>query len=964
MKTTVKALAVLMAAILPLSLPGCFFSGGASANAALLKPARAYRLNDEEAAAQWLAFDPRSVVYEQSFNALPAAAGLGCTLTVTLPADGGYHILLEYSSDEMSLFENTAVVTANGFSVVCSLPFLWADAPGEMMTDRYGGEIVPEQHRLTAASSAWLEDYGRLSREPVLFPLAEGENEISLIPQNQDITLLSVRVIQPARELSYAEYRAKYADMPEYGGMVTVEGEHYRLKSDSYIRGRNISNTSVVPQNPYVKLINAIDDKSFKTAGQKLLYEADVPADGWYSLTVKYCQPLKAGGAVYRTVETDGAVPFAEMRDVPFTHTGMNKYQNKTLNRQIYLTQGVHTIAFKVTAGPLDAAVAELLRVIGEINDTGVVMRKIKGSNSDDTAKIDVNRTWDILQYMPDILDKLADWQDRIATVYNDLKELSGTEPSFAGDLRLAVQNLSRLASEPREIPNRSALLSDDSGSAAQLAANVLQKLTEQNMSIDRFYLHGADVKLPSPKAGFWAGIGTGIRQFFHSFSPAVNESADVKNSGGALTVWFGRPSQFVEALRILTAQDFTAKTGIDVVFSIMPDEKKITLANSTGNNPDVALGLSYYRPAEFAMRGMAKNLLEFDGFLDWYGEEYNLESLSPMAYEDGLYGASETQEFYVLFYRRDILDSLGLDVPDTWDDVKRMMPTLLRSSMNFNHPLANNVGYKSFEATGMFIFQNGGNYYAPDGLTANFNEPATLRGLREMTGLYLTYGLVQNVPNFFNAFRSGSVPIGISNFSTYLQLQLAAPELAGRWDIALVPGTVGEDGAIRRYYSADTTCAIIFNNSNRPDEAYAFIQWWLSSETQLKYAQSLQMKYGPDYIWNTGNHKAFSQMAYPLKHKEMILEQWQWQKEALRHPASYILEREVSNAWIDIVTKGVSFQPRIDDALLAANREMRRKLIEFGYLDRHGNRLKEYNVHLIDKIMAERKGGASGGSP
>ena len=118
-----------------------------------------------------------------------------------------------------------------------------------------------------------------------------------------------------------------------------------------------------------------------------------------------------------------------------------------------------------------------------------------------------------------------------------------------------------------------------------------------------------------------------------------------------------------------------------------MPDEKKITLANSTGSNPDLALGLSYYRPAEFAMRGMAVDLLEFDDFLDWYGAEYNLRALAPMAYEDGVYGASETQEFYVLFYRKDILDSLGLTVPDTWEDVKAMMPVLHRNAMNFNLP-------------------------------------------------------------------------------------------------------------------------------------------------------------------------------------------------------------------------------------------------------------------------------------
>ena len=177
------------------------------------------------------------------------------------------------------------------------------------------------------------------------------------------------------------------------------------------------------------------------------------------------------------------------------------------------------------------------------------------------------------------------------------------------------------------------------------------------------------------------------------------------------------------------------------------------------------------------------------------------------------------------------------------------------------------------------------------------------------MVDLYQVYGLAQNIPNFFNAFRSGTVPIGVSNFATYLQLQVGAPELNGRWDIALVPGTKQENGDICRYWSADTTSAMIFANTQKKTQAYEFLKWWLSSETQLRYANDLQMKYGSDYIWNTANHEALGGMSYPLAHKKIILEQWNWQKEALRHPASYILEREVSNAWIAIVTEGAEFQ-------------------------------------------------------
>lgn len=975
-----RAGAGLLAASLLLSLNGC--SGGTHAADSEITP-RTYRLDDQAVSQKWVSYRAQDVAAELQLSSPDAqVSGDGvkkqadgvllpvdtaCEIILNVPDPGEYWVLAEYEPVSINMFENPVAVSLGGTKATCSLPFLWEDDITEARTDRYGNEIVPDQRETDAPSLCYLENYERFSRTPIRFSLQKGENTLNITPQNQDILLRSLRLIRPSDDLSYAEYRAQYTDAVEFDGLLQIEGEDYRVKSDSYIRGRNVQNTSLTPNNAYIKLINATDDKSNKTMGQKVLYEVQVPQDGWYSLSFKYSQPLKSGGVVYRTIEVDGAVPFAEARDMAFVHTGIDLYGNATLGGDkplgIYLTQGLHTIAFKVTAGPMDALYQELLAIVNEINDTGIQMKRIKGSNSDDTAAVDTNRTWDILQYMPDILTDLQDWQDRLHRVYQTLEELAGEEPSFASDISLAAQNLERLASEPREIPNRMSLLSDDSSSAAQLLALTLTKIYDQNLSVDCFYLHGSDTKLPSPRAGFWSGLATGAQQFFYSFSPVMNEAVDVKNSDGALTVWINKPSQYVEALRELTAQTFTEQTGIDVVYSIMPDEKKITLANSTGSNPDIALGLSYYRPAEFAMRGMAKNLLEFDDFLDWYGDEYNLEALAPLAYEDGIYGASETQDFYVLFYRTDILESLGLEVPDTWDDVKQMMPALHRNAMNFNLPLANNVGYKSFEATGAFLFQNGGDYYSADGFTSNFRDPNTLKGLREMTDLYKVYGLIQNVPNFFNAFRSGSVPIGVSNFSTYLQLQMSAPELVGRWDIALVPGTVQEDKTIARYYSADATSAMIFSNTCMPEESYKFLKWWLSSDTQIEYATSLQMKYGPDYVWNTANHAAFAQMSYPRKHKAIILEQWNWQKEALRHPASYILEREVSNAWIDIVTKGASFQPRIDEATLAADREMKRKLTEFGYYDDAGNKLKEYNVHLIDDLIAQREGKEGAGS-
>lgn len=78
-------------------------------------------------------------------------------------------------------------------------------------------------------------------------------------------------------------------------------------------------------------------------------------------------------------------------------------------------------------------------------------------------------------------------------------------------------------------------------------------------------------------------------------------------------------------------------------------------------------------------------------------------------------------------------------------------------------------------------------------------------------------------------------------------------------------------------------------------------------------------------------------------EHKKIILEQWEWQKEAPRHPANYMVERSVSNIWNDVVVNGKELSDAIDSASLVSNREIERKLEEFGYMDGNGELVKPF---------------------
>ena len=128
-------------------------------------------------------------------------------------------------------------------------------------------------------------------------------------------------------------------------------------------------------------------------------------------------------------------------------------------------------------------------------------------------------------------------------------------------------------------------------------------------------------------------------------------------------------------------------------------------------------------------------------------------------------------------------------------------------------------------------------------------------------------------------------------------------------------------------------------------------MDWWTSTETQAEFGQMLQIMYGDEYIWPTANLEAFGQLPYPTKDKDVIMEQASYILEAPRLLGSYMMERELSNAFNDIVVNGKSLRSRVDDVVKIVDRETRRKLEEFEFIDSEGNVIEEYAIPSVDKV-------------
>ncbi len=118
----------------------------------------------------------------------------------------------------------------------------------------------------------------------------------------------------------------------------------------------------------------------------------------------------------------------------------------------------------------------------------------------------------------------------------------------------------------------------------------------------------------------------------------------------------------------------------------------------------------------------------------------------------------------------------------------------------------------------------------------------------------------------------------------------------------------------------------------------------------QTNFQDQLILRYGPEYLWSSANLEAFANNSFSAAHKAVILEQWQWLQEPVKLPGSYMLERELSNVWNKIVFDGVNPRVAIDRAVILVNREIMRKMEEFGYME-NGIKIKAYKVPTIEMV-------------
>lgn len=799
--------------------------------------------------------------------------------------------------------------------------------------DIFGNDIRPSQIELPKWNTSYIRDNSGYITEPYLFYFSKGVNEIEFISIREGM-LIGEFILEPIKELkSYEEIKAIY-DSNGYevvNESVRLEAEHaiYTTSPTLYpLNDRTSAKTSTSSPNKII--LNTIGGDNWRVNGNKIAWEIKVPKTGLYEISTRVKQNIAKGMTVSRNIYINGEIPFKELENFEFKQSGDWRLQTLGTKKEsflFYLQEGKNELVMETSLGNYGILLSEINNSIVKLN---TIYREIIVFTG---AQPDEHRDYQLHLRMPDLVDRLVLERDMLVNIRRALIDLAGSKSEKTGILDTFILQLNDFIKKPSSIHKKLAAFESNVASLGTLVT----LLDQQPLEIDYFIIHGSDVKLERAKANMFEKAWYSIRRFFASFT--TNYAAVGKTSADAtetIEVWITMGQDQTNILRKLIDESFTPNKDIQVDLKLVSGAALLP-ATLSGVGPDVSIGIGGSVPVNYAMRGAAYDLTKFPDYEEVVSQFYP-SAIVPFTYQGGVYAMPETQTFLMMFYRTDIFEDYGFKVPETWDDVIALIPNLQKYNLEFYLPIpASQAGVMNLPPNPIFstlFYQHDGNFYLKDGKESGFNEGEGPEVFKFWTEFYTDYSFPLTA-NFPNRFRSGQMPIGITYYNLYNTLAVFAPEIRGRWDFDLVPGTKYIDEhsneQIRRETVASSSGTMMLAQTKHKEASWEFIKWWTNTETQVRFGRELEGILGAAARYPTANIAAMQQLPWRVVERDKLNEQWAWTRGIPETPGSYMTGRHLDNAFRRVINDSANPRETIYDYVLIINRELQMKRKEFG---------------------------------
>ena len=860
-------------------------------------------------------------MYEFGISYYPVA-GNGSSIQRSFFVDG------ELSYRELSLIEFSRV---------------WVNTSDIWDEDNQGNDLKPTQMEAPEWLFSRFYDQDGYVTEPLSIFLTKGKHEITVVSRREPMILHSIYL---QNEESLFDYKTVYEQQKKdgvsdtSGQSIEIQAEYATKKSSRMLYPvQDQSSPAITPYSAKELKNNSIGGNSWRLTGQWIEWEFDADADGFYNITLHSKQNFVKGIYVSRKIMIDGEVPFEELNHYGFTYD--STWKMTTLSDasgepyRFYLNKGHHTLRMQVVLGDFAGVISDVQSIVTELNSEYRKIIRITGVSPDEY------RDYQIEKRLPELEGELKVIRDELDEVLNTLDTLgvAGSEETVIITMR---DQLNEILRDTEKITKMVKAFKTNVSALGTWITNAQQ----QPLQLDAIYITSPDQKVTEENGSVAAGVVHEFKKLFYSFIVDYNAIGNVAEEGEdsrTITVWIGSGRDQANVIKALIDETFTPETNINVNVQLV-DMNTLLQATLAGQGPDVApqvangtngtvatsstgtTASSNDLPVNYGLRSAVVDLTQFPDYEDVV-KRFRESAVEPFMYDGALYALPETQSFEMMFYRKDILNELGIEIPKTWDDMKVVLSELSKNQMSLGM-LPTELTFTSL------LYQHDGELYNEDATASALDSDEAVNAFKTYCEFYTDYKLDRET-SVEQRFRTGESPIIIADYTTYNVLEVSAPDIKGLWGFTALPGVKEEDGSINNISASTGLACMMMSGTKDKEASWEFMKWWLSAEIQTSYGEEMEGLMGEAARYPTANIEAFANLPWPTDDYEALEAQFANVKGIRQVPGSYFTWRNVNNAFytVAVADEDKRMQPReaLYEYLEYINAEITSKREEFG---------------------------------
>lgn len=323
-----------------------------------------------------------------------------------------------------------------------------------------------------------------------------------------------------------------------------------------------------------------------------------------------------------------------------------------------------------------------------------------------------------------------------------------------------------------------------------------------------------------------------------------VDETATVSEDGklhGDITFWHS----FTQGPRLEVIQetaDEFMKENPDVnitieTFSWGDFYTKWTTGFASGNVPDMSTAL----PSHVVEMIDADALVPVDDLIDDIGRDRFSDMALSEGRKDGkCYSLPLYSHAQVMWYRKDLLEEAGLEVPKTWDEFSKAAKILTKDGVyGCSFPCGSNdlMGTRFLN----FYMRSAGESLLGENMRVDLTSDTALEGIKYWVDIYKNCSpkdsVNYNVLDQANLFYQGKTAFDFNSGFQIGGVETNSPDLIDEIDCAPLPKMNADDPD----YGAETSNIpmVVWKNSKHPEICKAFIEKLYEKDTYIKFLEA-----------------------------------------------------------------------------------------------------------------------------